>query len=173
MRADRARRASRAALSASSYSHSVPVTGTRPSMPRYSRSGSFLRQPRAEPRPQDQHDDVERARRLDGVLEMAGGQHRLVLPPVALDGEEPAVILSELVDDELGAQPFVRDIARRRYENSQALRHGKVSRIRGGRATPSGTTPVRCGKSRPGLPHSVGAPFTYRSRACAVAFRRQ
>src|SRR5206468_9393289 len=63
----------------------------------------LLRQRRAEPRPQDQDDDVEGAWRIDRVLEMPGRQHRLVLPPIGLDGEEPAVFLSKLVDDEIGA----------------------------------------------------------------------
>ena len=83
----------------------------------------LLRQRRAEPRPQDQNDDVEGARRLDRILEMCGREHRLVLPSIGFDGEEAAVILRQLVNDECGAQPFIRHVGRRRDENSQTLRH--------------------------------------------------
>ena len=82
-----------------------------------------LRQRRAEPRPQDEDDHVEGARRFDRILEMSRRQHRLVLPEIRLDREEAAVVLRQLVDDETGAQTLHLNVAGRRDEHSDALGH--------------------------------------------------
>jgi hypothetical protein len=82
--------------------------------------GRALRQRRAEPRPDDQDDDVASARRVDRILEMTRGEHRLVFPAIGLEREEPVVIGAELVDDELRPQPLLRHVARRGNEELQA-----------------------------------------------------
>ena len=63
------------------------------------------------------------ARRIDRVLEMTGGEHRLMLPPVGFDREKAAVILRQPVDDEIGPQPLIGHIPGRRDEHPQTLRH--------------------------------------------------
>ena len=73
----------------------------------------LLGQGRAEPRPQDQNDGVERARRVDRVLERSGREHRLVLPAKNLQEKVPAIFLRKLVDHQVGSQALLRDIARR------------------------------------------------------------
>jgi hypothetical protein len=80
---------------------------------------------RAEPRPKNEDNDVERARRIDGVLKMPGGEHRLVLPTIGFDRGKSAVFLRQTINDEIGAQPLVRHIARRGKKHPQALRHAR------------------------------------------------
>src|SRR5581483_378366 len=54
---------------------------------------------------------------------MRRGEHRLVLPAIRFDGEEPAILVGELVDNQAGAQTLVRNVGWRGYENAQSLRH--------------------------------------------------
>lgn len=75
--------------------------------------GRLLGQRRAEPRPQDEDDDIALARRRERVLEMPGRDQRLVLPADHLEAHVPAEFLGKLVDDEPGAQPLVRHVAGR------------------------------------------------------------
>jgi hypothetical protein len=72
----------------------------------------LLRQRRAEARPQNQEHDIRSARQLDSILEMPGRQHGLILPAVAVEEEEPTILLRELVDDQGGAQPLGGHIPR-------------------------------------------------------------
>ena len=64
------------------------------------------------------------------ILEMCRREHRLVLPPICLDGEEAAVILRQFVDDKRRAQSFIRHVGRRRDKYPEALRHSTPWRYR-------------------------------------------
>ena len=83
------------------------------------------RQRRAEPRPEDQHHDVALARRLDDVLEMPRGEHRLVFPEIGGDVEEAGEFLLQALHHQGGAPPLGRDVAGRRDEDPQRLGHGR------------------------------------------------
>ena len=96
--------------------------------------GGALRQGRSQARPDDEDDDIEGAGRLDGILEMAGGQHGLMLRDVRLDGlHRPRIILRQAPK---GAH---RDLARGGHiagggdEDAEARDHGGALLRRGGR----------------------------------------
>ena len=83
-----------------------------------------LRQWRSQPRPDDQHDDVECAGRLDRVLEMPRGDHCLVFPEIGLDPEEARIVLRQAFDGQCRDLARGNDIARRGKEDSQPPDHG-------------------------------------------------
>jgi hypothetical protein len=66
----------------------------------------FRGQRRAEPRPQNQDENIRFTRRQDGVLEMPGRQHRFGFPEVRLDVEETRVVLGELFNDQCRPSPL-------------------------------------------------------------------
>ncbi len=81
------------------------------------------RHQRAEPRPQDQHHDVEVARRLEGVLEVAGGQQHLGLLHVWEELEMPPIVLADALDGLGGRLARVANVARGRNEDPDSLWH--------------------------------------------------
>ena len=83
-----------------------------------------FRQRRTQPRPDDQHDDVECAGRLDRVLEMPRGDHCLVFPEIGLDPEEARIVLRQAFDGECRDLARGNDIARRGKEDPQPPDHG-------------------------------------------------
>src|SRR5688572_2234134 len=84
-----------------------------------------LRQRRSQPRPDNQHDDVECARGLNRVLEMPRGNHRLVLPEIGLDREEARVVLRQAFDRECRDLARRNDIARRGKKDPQPPDHDR------------------------------------------------
>jgi hypothetical protein len=82
-----------------------------------------LRQRRSETRPDDQHDDVECAGRLDRVLEVPRGDHCLEFPEIRLDPKEAHVVLRQSLDGECRDFTYGDDIAGRGKKNPQPLGH--------------------------------------------------
>jgi hypothetical protein len=85
---------------------------------------AVLGQPRPEARPQDQDDEVGGRGALNDILEVPGGEHRLVLPEHGREVEEAGELALEPRDDQGRAAAFLHDVARRRDEDAQRLRHG-------------------------------------------------
>ena len=90
-----------------------------------------LGQRRAQPRPQDQHQDVGIGRRVDDVLEMARAQHRLVFPEHRRDVEERRELTLQPADHQGGATALVAYVTRRGDEYPEALRHWATGSVQG------------------------------------------
>ena len=80
-----------------------------------------FRQRRAKPRPQDQHDNIGLAGWIDQILEVPGGEHRLVFPQHRRNLEETGEFALEPAHHQRRTPPLVADVPRRGDEDPERL----------------------------------------------------
>jgi hypothetical protein len=83
-----------------------------------------LRQRCSEARPNNQDDHFEGARWLDRVLEMPRSDHRLELPEVWLDVEEPRIVLRQALNRQRSDLPCCFDVPGRGNKDATSTRQG-------------------------------------------------
>ena len=83
------------------------------------RAGEPAGQARTETRPQDRDDDVGLRRANQLLLEVPGGDQRLVLPENGVEHHPAGILALQALDDALCNRPFLEDIPGRRDEYAQ------------------------------------------------------